>query len=270
MGDLAVEHGYYGANRPEWAEGKMKTKLVGEAEGGEALTIGDKKEAWVFNICPDDTGTSAVWVAQRVPDDEITAVTNTFTIGELDLSDPDFFMASENVFDVAAREGLWDKDAKVPFDFAQIFRSTDGHALPSNPKRKGVMLRDHRRWVIFHTVAPSIELDPYREHAWDDSDKYLPFSVKPDHRLTEREVFRIHRDIYQDTPFDITKTAVGGPFSDPYRGTIPQESPFTDSEEWNGSFERTVAQLWTSYTTITQVRGWCAERSDELKRARAL
>ena len=33
----------------------------------------------------DDTGASAVWVAQRVPDDHITAVANQFVIGPIDL-----------------------------------------------------------------------------------------------------------------------------------------------------------------------------------------
>lgn len=59
MGDLAMQYGYYGA---EW-EGNMDSII---AEAGEALTVADPKEAWVFHITPDDTGTSAVWVAQRV------------------------------------------------------------------------------------------------------------------------------------------------------------------------------------------------------------
>ena len=101
-----------------------------------------------------------------------------------------------------------------------------------------------RRWVVYNTVAPSLKFDGFREDTWDDSDTYLPFSVKPDHKLTQEEVFRIHRDFYQGTPFDITKSAVGGPFGDPYRGTaLPDESPFNDSEEWNGTFERSVAQV---------------------------
>ncbi|GMI16192.1 hypothetical protein TrLO_g12937 [Triparma laevis f. longispina] len=260
MGGLAEEKGFYGANSPAWVNGEMTPDKMGYAEGGEALTIADKTEAWIFNISPDDTGTSAVWVAQRVPDDHVSVVTNTFNIGQIDLENSDYFLASSNVFDVAEREGLYDPKADVLFDFAQIYRAPVGHQLPNTSKtskRVGSMMRDRRRWVVFNTVAPSLKLDPYNEHTWDDSDKYLPFSVKPDHKLSEREVFRIHRDFYQDTPFDITKDAVGGPFGDPFRGSVfPDESPFNDSEEWNGTFERSVAQLWTSYTTITESREW--------------
>ena len=43
-------------------------------EGGETLTVIDKEEAWVFHVTSDDTGTSAVWAAQRVPDDEVCRV----------------------------------------------------------------------------------------------------------------------------------------------------------------------------------------------------
>jgi dipeptidase len=63
MGDLAVELGYYSA---EWVGGDES-----RGEGGEALTVIDKDEAWVFHVTSDDTGASAVWVAQRVPDGEV-------------------------------------------------------------------------------------------------------------------------------------------------------------------------------------------------------
>lgn len=64
MGDLAVEFGFYGESYDPSKYGPAY--VMGEA--GEALSVIDPNEAWIFHILPDDTG-SAVWVAQRVPDD---------------------------------------------------------------------------------------------------------------------------------------------------------------------------------------------------------
>jgi dipeptidase len=56
MGQLTEQYGYYGA---EWDD------KYAHGEAGEALTVTDKNEAWVFHIIPDDTGKSSVWAAQR-------------------------------------------------------------------------------------------------------------------------------------------------------------------------------------------------------------
>lgn len=57
MGDLAMTYGFYAA---DWSGGDAS-----KGEGGEALTVIDKDEAWVFHILADDTAASAVWAAQR-------------------------------------------------------------------------------------------------------------------------------------------------------------------------------------------------------------
>jgi dipeptidase len=49
-------------------------------QGGEALQVVDPNEAWVFHILADDTGTGAVWAAQKVPAGHIAAVANQFII----------------------------------------------------------------------------------------------------------------------------------------------------------------------------------------------
>lgn len=64
MGEIAEKYGFYSA---DWSGGDMS-----KGEGGEGLTVIDPKEAWVFHITSDDTGKSAVWVAQRVPDNHVS------------------------------------------------------------------------------------------------------------------------------------------------------------------------------------------------------
>ncbi len=81
-------------------------KLIGElikeygfADLGECITIADTKEVWqleIFGEGPDKIG--GVWAAQRIPDDHVGISANIPRIGELDLDNPDYFMASDNVF----------------------------------------------------------------------------------------------------------------------------------------------------------------------------
>jgi dipeptidase len=246
MGDLAVAHGFYGGNKPDWVIRPDTGKNgMDPTEGGEALTIADPKEVWIFNISPDDTGKSAVWVAQRVPDDEISVVTNTYNIGEIDLTNPDFYLASTNIFAVAIKEKLWDPKSGAPFDFSRAYRSA-GHIHAS-----GLIFRDRRKWEVFNQVAPSRHFDAYGLHSYDDSDYYFPFSLKPDHLFDTRQVFRLHRDIFQGTEFDMMKSWANGPFGDLAQPSTPQGM---HGEEWMGSPERSISQLWTSYLVISESR----------------
>ena len=46
-----------------------------------------------MHFVPYPANNSAVWVAKRVPDDEVTAVMNMFTIREVDLKDDANYLA---------------------------------------------------------------------------------------------------------------------------------------------------------------------------------
>ena len=61
------------------------------------VNVGDANEAWVMHVMPDPTSLSAIWVAQRVPDDHVTVVMNMFTIRDVNLSDTRNFMGSKNM-----------------------------------------------------------------------------------------------------------------------------------------------------------------------------
>ena len=91
MGGLAEAHETYGADA-----------TAGEA--GEALTVVDREEAWVFHVLADDTGTSAVWAARKVPDAHVAVVANQFVITTLPPEEQGSqWLASANVKDVATR-----------------------------------------------------------------------------------------------------------------------------------------------------------------------
>lgn len=114
MGDLAMEHGFYGAGDPSEPYESLQN------EAGEALTVSDPHETWMFHVMPDDSGTSAIWVAQRVPDDHITAVANQWVITNVNLNDTQNFMGSANIFDQAIKNNLWNPTTGEPFSFAKV------------------------------------------------------------------------------------------------------------------------------------------------------
>jgi len=76
MGELAEKYGMYAA---DWSGGDLS-----KGEGGEALSVIDTEEAWVFHILSDDTGASAVWVAQRVPDNHVRIMLQCSVAGVLE------------------------------------------------------------------------------------------------------------------------------------------------------------------------------------------
>jgi len=72
MGELAVTLGFYAA---DWSGGDAS-----KGEGGETLTVVDKEEGWVFHVGADDTGTSAIWVAQRLEPDHVSIYITLFVV----------------------------------------------------------------------------------------------------------------------------------------------------------------------------------------------
>ncbi|CAM9710130.1 unnamed protein product [Chrysoparadoxa australica] len=236
MGDLAVEYGFYGS---EWDP----TDPMSFEEAGEALMVSDKTEAWAFHVMSDDTTSSAVWVAQKVPDDEIAAVANQFIIREI-IKDSDHFMYSDNVWDVAERSNSWDP-ARGPLDFAQAFTMR-----PDDVPHYTYTTR--RVWRVFNMVSPSTLLTPYSNTLGDD----YPFSIKPDEPVTASNIMTIMRDHYEGTPFDMTQGMQSGPYGDPDRYDLSASLDGSLSKEQavSGTFERSIGLFRTSYSIVTQSR----------------
>jgi len=217
MGDLGVKYGYYG-----W---------------GETFTVIDPKEAWVFCMIATPDGRSAIWVAQRVPDDEIAVITNEFTIRDIDLDNPDYFMASDNIFEIAEEKGWW--NPATPFDFTAAY-SPGEYAHPYYSLR--------RKWRAYDLLAPSKKFSPWVE---DGLTKAYPFSIKPDKKVSVQDVMTITRDYYQGTEFDLSKGMAAGPFGTPNRYGGGKGEKLI-----KGTWERAIGMFRSDYVQICQTRGW--------------
>ena len=170
---------------------KMAGELLAEYgwnDYGEALTIADKNEVWHFEVVGPGKGKrGAVWVAQRVPDDHISVNVNASTIKEIDLDNPDYFMASDNIYQVAIDNGWYDPENET-FRFCYAYAPESRTSLASR----------RREWRVFDLLAPSLKLNPNAEN--------YPFSVKPDTLVTMEKLIAVFRDYYQETPFDMRNT----------------------------------------------------------------
>ncbi|GAB4298200.1 MAG: C69 family dipeptidase [Ignavibacteriaceae bacterium] len=220
------------------------TKKYGWNDYGECLTIADPEEVWMLEIVgPGKDKTGSIWVAQRVPDEHISVNANASRIREIDTDNPDYFMYSENVFEVARENGWWNPE-KGPFEFCYAY--ADRNSLAAR----------RREWRVFDLAAPSLKLDPNSEN--------YPFSVKPDSLITLEKMVRIFSDYYEGTPFnfvkDLTVTDDSGrtvlsPLANPFM-PYDMNKLFKINGGWGWRGERTIARWYTIYATIIQCRNW--------------
>ncbi len=161
-------------------------KEYGYGDWGECLTIADKNEVWHFEIFgqgPEKIG--GVWAAVRIPDDHVGVSANISRIAELDLKNPDRYLASENVFEVAKELGYW--DGKSTFKFWEAYAG--GNYFGED---KSFHIRE---FFILNTLAPSLNL------SYDSRE--LPISVKPDEKVSVEKVSRLLMETYTGSSFDV-------------------------------------------------------------------
>lgn len=231
MGELAQKYGY-----GDW---------------GECLTVADKHEVWQFEIVGSGPGKpSALWAAQRIPDDHVGVSANIPRIGKIEWNNPDYFMYSPDLKERAKKLGYW--DGKEEFIF---------HKVISGKKPFSV-----REYFIFNTLAPSLQLSY-------DADE-LPFSIKPDKKVSPQQILEFYRATYEGTEFDPcknlwvevprTKRLPDGTRQQ-YKDTICPVSPFmpNDLRALLNKLEpdvaervRTIAVIQCSYSHIIQLRDW--------------
>ena len=225
MGNLLETYGYYGT--------------------GETLPVADPQEAWVMEMAPSPDGTGGLWVARRVPDGEVFVAANEFRIRDVDPKDPDLMIGSK-LFETARRHGLW-KPEDGPLDWLKV-ASLGEYNHPYYSLR--------RVWRVLDRVAPSRGFSPWVE---DGTTRAYPFSVKPDRKLSVRDVMALYRDHYEGTPFDLTAGVGAGPFGNPDRfyGPYDGQGDVGDPKrKLDGAWERPISVTYCGYTTLCQGRSW--------------
>ena len=231
--------------------------------GSEALCIADPKELWVleiFSVGPDWEPTSgkpgAIWAARRVPDDQLVVISNYVRIREIDLSNPDF-LASKNYIQEAIDRGWYDPKNGRPFIWQEAY---------APPIREGNL---SRMWLIYSSVAPSFKGWPKR---WlkeptgpttlynqdFEGASFYPFSVKPDKKISVKDIIAFQRSAFEDTIYDMTADPAWlVPGAEGKYVKSPLTTPFASLELkklLRIATHRTIATQ--GYGMVAQLRGW--------------
>ncbi len=222
MTDLVAEHGYYSS--------------------GESFSISDPQEVWFMDLIgkgPNDKG--AVWVARRIPDGYISAHANQARIRQFPLNDKKNTLYAEDVISFARKKGYFNGEDK-DFSFADTYAPLDYGAL---------RFCEARVWSMFRRAAPSLGLTMDFVKGVDGAEP-MPLWIKPDKKLSVRDVIGLMRDHFEDSEFDMTKDVGAGAYVLPYRWR-PLVWKVDGKQYVN---ERATSTQQTGFSFVTQSRSW--------------
>jgi dipeptidase len=221
----------------------------GYGDLAECITIADPKEVWQLEIAGSGPGKpSAIWCAERIPDDQVGICANIPRISAVDFSDKDHFMTSTDLQKVSRKLGYW--DGKEPLKFWKVIGGSKPFQI--------------REFYVLSTLAPSLNLSFEAEE--------LPFSVKPEKKLSPADVMKFFRETYEGTEWDMTgNLAVTIKEKDGDGKEIEKKVKSPVANNWMSSDmrnllnelqpgvverQRTIAIAGCSYSHVIQCRSW--------------
>lgn len=218
----------------------------GYMDEGETFSIADKDECWIMELIGKGEGRKGgVWVARRVPDGMICAHANCSRITRFPLDDPENCLYSPDVISFAREKGFFNgKDEEFSF--------RDAYSPLQWDSMRGC---ESRTWAAFRKLCGSnFDADKYEGFATGHNPQIgeMPLFVKPERKLTVKDIADIMRDHYEGTVMDMREDIGGGPFRAPYRWRpIGFE---VDSVAYE--FERPIATQQTGFWYVCQSRSW--------------
>jgi len=231
--DLATEYGY--------------------PSEGETFSIADKNEAWIMELAgkgADEKG--LLWVARRVPDGYICAHANQARITRFPLDSPDCLYGPD-VIDYARKKG-WYEGPDEQFSYRDAYNPLDFG---------GARACEARVWSAFNMLCG--ELFTYDEggksvsrpsYDWIDFamgydlSGELPLFVRPQRKLSVKDVADAMRDHFEGTPMDMTRDIGAGGNGCPYRWR-PMHFEVDGKSYVN---ERAIATQQTGFWFVAQAR----------------
>lgn len=152
----------------------------GYADSGRSYLVADRVEAWVFCAVR-----GRHWAAARVPDDQVVAVANCYTLDKVDLADPRNYRGAKDLVTYATSRGWYDPQKDGEFSFERAYGNPGSRVHPDNVKRK---------WAALTRLTGrkyAVEADA------------LPFAVPPKPgKISLEDLFAVLADHYEGTEID--------------------------------------------------------------------
>lgn len=252
IGDLMTKYGF----------------IPSSGDGSETLVIADTEEIWVFEVFgvgkgwdPESGKPGAIWAAQRLPEDQATMIPNWSIIKQINADDKDNFMVSDNYMQEAIDRGWYDPNSGIPFNWQETYAPICA-----------VEYATSRFWLFHHTFVPNLKQWPDR---MQDGNPYkgiqpyfqyveplsiYPFSVKPETKISVKDVIAFQRSTFEGTMYDMTNDPTwlvpdgkGG-----YEKSV-LATPFPSSDLrklLKITYRRPVARHRGHYGMVLQLRDW--------------
>jgi dipeptidase len=253
---------------------KVMAELVekyGYYSSGESFSVADKNEVWIFEMIGKgvdlkvdkknkktyNANRGAVWVAIRIPDGYVSGHANQARITTFPLENMKTSISSKNldkIFDpnievvyahdvisFARKKGYFNgKDEE--FSFSDTYAPVDFG---------GARFCEMRVWSFFKEINK--DMWNYFDYAkGHDLKNRMPLYIKPDRKLSVRDMMNFMRDHLEGTELDMSKDEGAGPHALPYRWR-----PLTWKYEGKTYFnERATATQQTGFSFVAQMRSW--------------